>query len=84
MMLQGAEQLPLTAVRDQLHAAVDLVVQVARLADGCRRVVGIAEVVPPGVEGRTRVLADHAGVVALPERPARAVGAPAPEPGWCR
>ena len=39
MVLVGDVALPLDAVRDQLLAAVDLVVQIARGADGARRVV---------------------------------------------
>jgi pilus assembly protein CpaF len=84
MMLQGAVQLPLAAIRDQLHAAVDLVVQVARLADGRRRVVAVSELGPAEGGERTRRVADHTGLRALPERPARAAGAPAPRPEWCR
>jgi hypothetical protein len=71
-------------VRDQLTAALDLVVQVVRLPDGRRRVVAVGEVVdPPGRGHRIRALAGPAGLTALPERPARAAGAPAPDPGWC-
>jgi pilus assembly protein CpaF len=84
MVLQGAVQLPLAAVRDQIHAALDLVVQVARLDDGSRRVVAVAELGDADGAHRTRPLADRAGLHALPERPARSVGAPPPDPGWCR
>ncbi len=45
MVLTGSVALPLGAVRDQLAAAVDLVVQVARRPDGTRGVVEVAEVV---------------------------------------
>src|SRR5206468_11834618 len=38
MVLMGEVQLPLAAVRSQLEAALDLVIQVARRADGSRRV----------------------------------------------
>jgi pilus assembly protein CpaF len=84
MVLQGAVQLPLAAVRDQIHAAVDLVVQVARVGDGHRRVVGVAELAAAEDSRRTRPIADHTGLRALPERPGRSPGAPAPDPGWCR
>jgi pilus assembly protein CpaF len=84
MVLSAGLDLPLAAVRDQLTAAVDLVVQVARLADGRRRVVAVGEVVdPPDGTRRIRPLTAAAGLVALPDRPARAAGAPAPSSGWC-
>jgi pilus assembly protein CpaF len=84
MVLQGEVQMPLAAVRDQIHAALDLVVQVARVDDGSRRVVAVAEVGDTGSTCRVRGLADRTGLHALPQRPGRAVGAPAPDPGWCR
>ena len=40
----GNGNLPLAAIRQQIAAAVDLIVQVARLADGSRRVTSITEV----------------------------------------
>ena len=43
--------LPSFAVREQIASAVDLVVQLARLADGRRRVMSITEVT--GMEGQT-------------------------------
>jgi len=70
MVLMGEVQLPLAAVRNQLEAALDLVVQVARFPDGRRRIVAVAEVlVGAGAsEGgsRTRLIADADGLVALP------------------
>lgn len=84
MVLSAGLELPLAAVRDQLTAAVDLIVQVARLADGSRRVVAVGEVIdPPEGVRRIRPLAGPTGLVALPNRPARAAGAPAPDPRWC-
>ena len=85
MVLSAGLELPLTAVRDLLTSAIDLVVQVARLADGRRRVVAVAEVVDPPAEGRrVRSLAGPTGLHALPRRPARAPAAPAPDPRWCQ
>lgn len=85
MVLGAAVDLPLAAVRDQLTSALDLVVHVARRGDGSRGVVAVAEVLdPPGDGPRVRALADRHGVLALPERPPRADGVPAPDPGWCR
>jgi hypothetical protein len=60
------------------------VVLEAGIPDGRRRVVAVAEVVDPPAEGRrVRSLAGHAGLHTLPHRPARATGAPAPDPRWC-
>ena len=52
MVLTGNVALPLDAVREQITSAVDLVVQVARCADGARRIALVAEVVSGG--DRTR------------------------------
>ncbi len=66
MVLMGEVQLPLAAVRSQLEAALDLVVQVARCPDGSRRIVAVAEVVEGGSEraSRTDLVADADGLVA--------------------
>ena len=76
LALYAGVGLPLDAVRRQLAAAVDLVVHVARLADGRRRVVEVAEVGSAadlfGAGPRVRVIADADGIVAPPRRPARA------------
>ena len=66
MVLMGEVQLPLAAVRSQLEAALDLVVQVARFPDGSRRIVAVAEVIEGASEGgrRTRLLANGEGLVA--------------------
>ena len=82
MVLMADVDLPLRAVREQLASAVDLVVQIARAPAG-RRVSTVAEVVG-GVGGSvtTRVLGDGDGLDHLPNRPPRAVGAPAPDPEW--
>jgi len=53
MVLMDEVRLPLDAVRTQLHSALDLVVQVARGADGRREVVAVAEVLgSPGATGQ--------------------------------
>jgi Flp pilus assembly CpaF family ATPase len=44
MVLQAAPQWPLTAVREHLQAAVDVIVHVERSPNGHRRVREIAEV----------------------------------------
>jgi pilus assembly protein CpaF len=48
MVLMGELALPLSAVREQMVSALDLVVQVARGSDGGRHVVEVAEVSGPG------------------------------------
>lgn len=65
---------PAAALRDQLCAAVDLVVHVARRPDGRRVVLEVAEPEPqPGADGRVAFvrLADGSGVVRPPTRPPR-------------
>src|SRR5205085_5223790 len=56
MVLAGSAGLPLTAVREQVASALDLVVHVARRPGGARRVVAVDEVVPLGDEPGTRPL----------------------------
>jgi hypothetical protein len=90
MVLMGEVDLPLAAVRTQLEAALDLIVQVSRRPDGSRRIVAVAEVVEqagwPTVDGRepprTRTVVGVEGVVALPLRPPRSAGCPPPDPDW--
>ena len=87
MLLLGGVDLPLAAAREQLAAAIDLVVAVARRPDGSRRVVAVDEVVDPGAAagasvGATRPLVGRRGLAALPTRPVRGVGAPPPDPRW--
>jgi pilus assembly protein CpaF len=85
MVLGAGLDLPLHAVQDQLAAALDLVVHVARLGDGRRGVVAVAEVVDPPEPGRrVRPLADAGGVHDLPERAPRVATAPPPDPAWRR
>ncbi len=49
MVLMSGYELPLRAIRQQAASAIDLVIQVARLRDGSRRVTGISEII--GMEG---------------------------------
>ncbi|MCU1485646.1 MAG: hypothetical protein JWN67_2392 [Actinomycetia bacterium] len=86
MVLGGAPGLPLAAVREQVAAAVDLVVQVARVAGGRRAVVAVDEVVPLGDERGdhplvVRSLATSTGLHALPARPVRGAAGP-PHRAW--
>jgi pilus assembly protein CpaF len=79
MVLMGGVGLPHAVVREQLAAAVDLLVHVARDETGARRVVAVDEVGGVVDAGRiaTRPLAGTRGLRALPERPPRAPGPPA-------
>jgi len=56
MVLMAGYDLPVRAIREQSSAALDLIVQLARLRDGTRRVVKVSEV--EGLEGDTIVLQD--------------------------
>jgi pilus assembly protein CpaF len=74
MVLAGDVALPLHAVRDQVVASIDVVVQVARGTDGTRRITAVCEV-GAALDDRGRpavhLLADVDGVVGRPLRPAR-------------
>lgn len=52
MVLLAGVDLPLTAVREQIAASIDLVVQVARTGTDRRRVVDVAELEPELRDGR--------------------------------
>jgi pilus assembly protein CpaF len=56
MCLMAGVDLPVRAIREQISAAVDLIIQQARLKDGTRRVVAVTEV--QGMEGDVIVLQD--------------------------
>ena len=56
MTLMSGFDLPIRAIREQMASAVDLVVQIARLRDGSRRVTHITEV--RGMEGDIITLQD--------------------------
>ena len=56
MVMMAGMELPVKAIRDQIAAAVDLVVQLSRLKDGTRKVTYITEV--QGMEGDVVVLQD--------------------------
>jgi pilus assembly protein CpaF len=76
MALMSSIDLPLAAVREQVLASIDLVVQVARRADGSRSVVAVDELDPtPGAPGSpppTMVpIVRHGSVVGRLRRPAR-------------
>lgn len=71
LALMGELALPLTAVRDQFLAAVDLVVQVGRHPSGHRAVVAVWEVPLPGEDPVGHVVADAHRVLDAPKRPSR-------------
>jgi len=52
-MMAGMD-LPMRAIREQISGAVDLFVQISRLSDGSRKVIGITEVV--GMQGEVITL----------------------------
>ena len=56
MVLMAGMDLPVRAIREQIAAAVDLIVQQSRLKDGSRRITHITEVV--GMEGEVITLQD--------------------------
>lgn len=49
MVLMSGMELPLRAIRSQIASAVDIVVQIARLRDGSRKIINISEIT--GMEG---------------------------------
>ncbi|EQD30168.1 type II secretion system protein E, partial [mine drainage metagenome] len=56
MVLMAGTDLPSRAIREQIAAAVDIIVQQARLRDGTRRVIAISEVI--GFDGDKVALKD--------------------------
>ena len=52
MVLQGAEGLPLEAIRQQIASAVDIIIHLSRLRDKSRKTMEIVEVV--GYDGNSR------------------------------
>ncbi|MBW3536177.1 MAG: CpaF family protein [Actinobacteria bacterium] len=81
LVLMADVDLPLTAVREQVRAAVDLVVQLRRGPDGERMICEVAEVPMPGAAelgSSTRALAGPDGAWRSPLRPVRSPYAGAP------
>jgi len=56
LVLMSGIDLPLRAIRQQIAAAVDVIIQVARLRDGSRRTIQMTEIL--GMEGDTIVMQD--------------------------
>lgn len=86
LVLMGDVALPLSAVREQLRAAIDLIVHVARQPDGSRRVVAVGE---PTLQAQigdavfVNVLTSSAGQLrALPVRSRRSFELHHPSTDW--
>jgi pilus assembly protein CpaF len=74
LVLMGDVDLPLVAVREQIVAAIDLVVHMARAANGVRRVVEVGEIAPDADTTRAlrlRHLASADQALATPKRAQR-------------
>ena len=56
LVMMGSGEMPLSAIRNQVVSAVDLIVQAARFRDGRRRIISITDVVR--LEGDVPVLED--------------------------
>ncbi|MDA8066708.1 MAG: CpaF family protein [Thermaerobacter sp.] len=56
MVMMAGMELPSRAIREQVAAALDLVVQLSRLKDGTRKVVNVSEI--QGMEGDVIVMQD--------------------------
>jgi len=56
MVMMSGMDLPSRAIREQIAAAVHMIVQIARLSDGSRKVVNVTEI--QGMEGNVIVLQD--------------------------
>ena len=56
LVMMGSGEIPMSAIRNQVVSAVDLIVQAARFRDGRRRIVSITDVA--GLEGDVAVLDD--------------------------
>ena len=87
LVLLGGVALPLAAVRGQLAAAIDAVVQVARRANGAREIVDVAEVGPArgsrAVAVRSLLVRESALVASEPPaRPPRRAGYELEEAWW--
>ena len=56
MVMMSGMELPSRAIREQVAAAIHLIVQISRLSDGSRKVVSVSEI--QGMEGNVIVLQD--------------------------
>jgi pilus assembly protein CpaF len=79
LALMADVALPLAAVREQVHAGIDLIVQVTREADGSRTVAAVDEVAPESGPVRVRPLVADGHVLDTPRRSRRPSGSPRPQ-----
>jgi pilus assembly protein CpaF len=56
MILMAGFELPIYAIREQVASALHLIIQISRMSDGTRKVVGVTEVT--GQEGNTISMQD--------------------------
>jgi pilus assembly protein CpaF len=56
MVLMAGYDLPARAIREQMSSALNVMIQVARLSDGTRKIVKVSEVT--GMEGEVLVMQD--------------------------
>jgi pilus assembly protein CpaF len=56
MVLMAGYELPTRAIREQMSSALNVIIQVARLSDGTRKIVKVAEIT--GMEGDILVMQD--------------------------
>ncbi len=56
MILMAGLELPMHAIREQMASAIDMVIQIARLPDGSRKVVAVTEIT--GMEGQVVTMQD--------------------------
>ena len=86
MVLLDGGAVPLAAVREQIVAAVDMVVHVSRRADGRRRITSVAEIDRSeggdGSRPRLRQVADEHRLHSLPGVVPRIPDAAEPDPRW--
>lgn len=84
MVLLDGGAVPLAAVREQITAAVDLVVHVARRPQGQRRITSLAEIDRSGDGSRPSLcpIADEFQLRSLPAVRARVADAADPDPQW--
>jgi pilus assembly protein CpaF len=56
MVLMAGMELPVKVIREQIAAAIDIIIQVSRMKDGSRKVTSLTEV--NGMEGDTVVMTE--------------------------
>jgi pilus assembly protein CpaF len=56
MILMAGLELPIRAIREQMSSAIHMVVQIARLSDGSRRITHVSEI--SGLEGQVVTMQD--------------------------